>query len=203
MKARLISIFLFLSLIVNAQQKDFLIEGQVVDQFGNAIPDVYIVNLRNHEKDISRDNGVFSIWVSPSDSLVLSHIAYFRKVSSVHSLLINPLVSMVSEDVNIPEIRISSRQFSDYDRAIQNMEFMNEYKVPEFTKIDNDPDPVGEMATANNELMRSEAASIRIVAFSPAEQIQKLYVKLKRKDARTDYPSSRKVKSPPTNNGNN
>ena len=203
MKTQLTSIILFLSLIVNAQQKDFLIEGQVVDQFGNAISDVYVVNLRNHEKDISNDNGVFSVWVSPSDSLVLSHISFFRKIASVHSLLINPVVKLVSEDVNIPEVRISADQLSDEERAEMNMEFLKDYDVPHFTKIDNDANPVNEMMIENNRLLRTEASSISIIRFSPGEQVQKLYNKLKKNDSRTDYSSTPKVKQPPSKKEDN
>lgn len=197
MKTLLTSIVLFLSLAVNAQQKDFLIEGQVVDQFGNAIQDVYVVNLNSHEKDISRKNGVFTVWVSPSDSLVLSHIAYFRKIVSVHTLLVNPTVTLLSEDVNIPEIQVSTNQLSEYDRAKKNVSFLEDYEVPAYTKIDNDADAVSEMMVENNRLMRSEASSVRIVAFSPSEQIHQFYSLFKKKDSHSDYSSTRKVKKPP------
>ena len=194
MKTQITGVILFLSLVVNAQQKNFLIEGQVVDLHGKAVQDVYIVNLNSHNKDISRENGVFSIWVSPSDSLVLSHISYFRKVVSVHSLLINPVVKIVSEDINIPEIRITSEQLSDYERADQNLQFLKEYDVLEFTKIDEETGPVQNIMIENNELMRSEASSISLIRFSPGDQLQTLYLKLKRKDPLTDYYSTKKVK---------
>ena len=39
--------FLFSGFVSQAQHEAFLIEGRIVDQNGIAIPDVYVVNLRN------------------------------------------------------------------------------------------------------------------------------------------------------------
>lgn len=199
MKLILTSILLIASMSLFAQLKPFLIEGQVVDQNSNPIPDVYIVNLNSHEKDISRANGVFAIWVNPNDTLILSHISYFRETVTVHSLLINPIITMVAEDVNIPEIQISTNLLSDNDRAEKNLEFLNEYEAPGFSKIDveDDPNPVNEIVTENNELMRSEASSVSIIRFSASESLNILYSKFKKKDPLTNYSSTRKVKKPP------
>jgi len=189
--------FLFSGLISQAQHEAFLVEGRIVDQNGMAIPDVYVVNLRNHDKDISRDNGVFTIWVNPSDSLVLSHISYIRKVVRVQTILINPMIEMYSELINVPEIRVSPQQISDLDRAGYNMRFMDDYKVAEYTKIKAEQqDPIISIATANNNLMRVEAASVSIVRFSPSDALGKIFVKT-RNDRTKDYHSTRQVKEPP------
>ena len=189
--------FLFSGLVSQAQHEAFLIEGRIVDQNGIAIPDVYVVNLRNHDRDISRDNGVFTIWVNPSDSLIFSHISYIRKVVRVHTILVNPLVEMYSEHINVPEIRISPEQISDLDRANNNLEFINEYKVPNFSKISSDQqNPVTTIATENNRIMRSEASSVSIVRFSPSDVLGKVFVKA-RNDRSRDFQSTRQVKEPP------
>jgi hypothetical protein len=195
----MILVFLFSGLTIQAQQDAFLIEGRVVDQDGKAVPDVYVVNLRNHDRDISRENGVFSVWVVPSDSLVLSHISYIRKVVSAHSILVNPMIKMYAEQVNVPEIRISPEQISDLDRAKENLKFLNEYDVPNFTKITTDEqDPVSTMVTENNRLMRSEASSISIARFSPSDVLGKIIVKSRKNDhLYDDYSSTREVKTPP------
>jgi len=202
MKLLFTSLLLFVSASLFAQLKPFLVEGQVVDQMTKPIPDVYVVNLNSHEKDISRENGVFSIWVNPADTLILSHISYFRKKMSVHSLLVNPVVIMVAEDINIPEIQISTNLITDKERAEQNLEFLNEYEVQNFSKIDveNDPDPVRDIMTENNDLMRSEASSVSIARFSPSESLSILYSKFKKKDPLTNYNSTKKVKEPPKKN---
>lgn len=199
MKLLFTSLLLFVSATLFAQLKPFLVEGQVVDQMTKPIPDVYVVNLNSHEKDISRENGVFSIWVSPADTLILSHISYFRKKISVHSLLVNPVVIMVAEDINIPEIQISTNLITDKERAEQNLDFLDEYEVQPFSKIDveNDPNPVRDIMTENNMLMRSEASSLSLSRFSPSESLSILYSKFKKKDPLTDYSSTKKVKEPP------
>lgn len=193
MRIFLFLLFLGLSSVASAQLKTFLLEGQVVDQNNKPIPDVYVVNLSNMEKDISRSNGVFSFWVAPSDTLVLSHISYNRKKISVTSLLVNPIVRLQSESVDIPEVRVSPDQLSDIDRANKNLQFMQEYKpVVNMRMKQEEADPVSTVVTENNDLMRSEASSINIVRFSPSEQIGELFTKLKKKDYSSTYKSTRK-----------
>lgn len=193
MRIHLILLFLGLSMISSAQLKTFLLEGQVVDQNNQPIPDVYVVNLSNMEKDISRSNGVFSFWVAPSDTLVLSHISYNRKMVAVSTLLINPTVRLQSENVDIPEVRVSPDQLSDIDRANQNMQFIQEYKPAVKMRLQQEEaDPVNSIVTENNDLMRSEASSINIISFSPSEQVGELFTKLKKRDRSSEYSSTRK-----------
>lgn len=194
MKTLLISLLMTLCLSSSAQLKRFLVQGQVVDQNNNPISDVYIINLSNHEKDVSLSNGVFSFWISPTDSLVFSHISYLRKIVSVHTLLVNPKVQLSSENVDIQEVRITPEQQSDYDRANKNMGFLQSYEAPAFVKINDETTPVEIIMTENNDLMRVEAASLSLVRFSPSENIGKLFTKLKKKDPLNDYYSTRKQK---------
>jgi len=177
----------------SAQIKAFLLEGQVVDHNNQPISDVYIVNLSNFDKDISRSNGVFSFWVAPSDTLVLSHISFHRKMIPVNTLLINPIVKLESENVDIPEVRVSPNQMSDIDRANENMQFVQDYQPQLKIRMQQEEaDPVNTILTENNDLMRAEASSIRIVSFSPSENIGKLFTKLKKKDSSMDYSSTKK-----------
>lgn len=188
--------FSFLLLTSFGQIKRFLIQGQVVDQNDNPISDVYIVNLDNHEKDISYHNGVFAVWVSPGDSLVLSHISYFRKIVSVHALLVNPKVRLMSENVDIKEVTVSPEQITDIDRAENNLLFMNEYRPPVKMRIKSEEvNPVEATMTEHNDLMRSEAASISLVHFSPSENIGKLFTRLKKKNQSNNYFSTPKTKA--------
>ncbi|WP_319501185.1 hypothetical protein [uncultured Draconibacterium sp.] len=194
MKTIFTILFSILFLTSFGQIKRFLIQGQIVDQNDNPISDVYVVNLDNHDKDISLKNGVFSIWVSPSDSLVLSHISYFRKIVSVHALLVNPKVELISENVDIPEVVVSPEQTIEVDKAKENLAFMKEYSPPiKFRMAEEESDPVTTIMTANNVLMRSEASSISIARFSPSENIGKLFTSWK-KDPSDDYFSTRKTR---------
>ena len=194
MKTIFTILFSILFLTSFGQIKRFLIQGQIVDQNDNPISDVYIVNLDNHDKDISQKNGVFSVWVSPGDSLVLSHISYFRKIVSVQSLLINPKVQLISEHVDIPEIVVSPEQITDIDRARENMAFMDDYRSPVRMRIEEEEgNPVTTIMIANNIALRSEASSISIVAFSPSESIGRLFTRLK-KDQSDEYFSTPKTR---------
>ncbi len=188
-------LLLLLCSITFAQEQKFLIEGKIVDETGNPITDVYIVNLNNHDKDVSHPNGIFAIWVSPGDSLILSHISYFRKIVSVHTLLINPIITLESENVDIPEVRVSPIQRSDVDRANQNLMFLEDYKAPVRMRVqDEESEPVSTLVTEHNSIMRSEASSVSLVRFSPSENIGKLFTKLKKKDQYEHYSSTRKTR---------
>ncbi len=191
-------VFLFCVAMTFAQEKQFLLQGQVLDQAGKAVSDVYVVNLNNYEKDISRTNGVFSIWVLPGDSLVFSHISYSRKVKSVSSILIDPHVTMVSEHVAIPEIIVNPEQKSDLENARDNLKFLNDYDPPKFEKIDpSQNDPVSATLRENNRIMRVEAASVSILRFSPSTIVGNLFKNKRKRDRQFDYKSTRKVVAPP------
>lgn len=196
MKTLFTILFSVLFLTSLGQIKRFLIQGQVVDQNDEPISDVYIVNLDNHEKDISHHNGVFSVWVSPSDTLVLSHISYFRKTVSVHALLVNPKVQLISENVDIKEVTVSPEQTTDIDRAENNLSFINEYRPPLKMRMKSEEvNPVEATVTEHNDLMRSEAASLSLVRFSPSENIGKLFTRLRKKNQTDNYFSTRKTKA--------
>jgi hypothetical protein len=197
MKTIVTILLFFSSLMLTAQDEKFLLEGKVVDQEGQPIPDVYVINLNGHYRDISRLNGVFALWVTPTDSLVFTHISYFRKEVKVYSIMINPTVELESEHVHVPEIRVSPGAMTDLDRAQANLSFLNQYNVPSFTKIDpSNNNPVSSIVRENDRIMRTEASSISIVRFSPSDIIGDLIKKTKKKDYQTDYHSTRKVKKP-------
>lgn len=191
---RLILFFLIITSLGSfGQENRFSIQAKIVDIEGKSISDVYVVNLNSNEKDVSLSNGIFTINASAGDSLVLSHISYFRKIVTIHSILINPIIELYSENVDIPEVRVTPDQKSDIDRAYQNMQFLNEYNPPKKIRMAaEDPDPVSTVMTENNDLMRSEASSLSLVQFSPSENIGKLFTKLKKKDRMNDYSSTRK-----------
>ncbi|HPF51447.1 MAG TPA: carboxypeptidase-like regulatory domain-containing protein [Draconibacterium sp.] len=200
MKTLFTSIFLVISVVLFAQEKPFLIEGQVVDALMQPVPDVYVVNLNSHQRDISNANGVFSLRVTPGDSLIFSHISFFRQVVKISTLLLNPVVMLESEHVDIPEIRISANELSDVQRAEMNMTFLQTYKPQKMERMFVQNDPVYDIAVENNRELRTEASSIHLISFSPSEALHLLYSKFKRKDPLTDYSSTRKVVEPPVEN---
>jgi len=197
MKTLFTSIFLLISVVLFAQEKPFIVEGQVVDPLMQPVPDVYVVNLNSHERDITNANGVFSLLATPGDSLIFSHISFFRQVVKISTLLLNPVVMLESEHVDIPEIRISANELSDVQRAEMNMTFLQTYKPQKLERMFVQNDPVYDIAVENNRELRTEASSIHLISFSPSETLHLLYSKFKRKDPLTDYSSTRKVVEPP------
>ncbi len=195
-------LLVFSALTLHAQDKPFLLDVRVVNELNEPVPDVYVVNMNSHEVDLSNEIGVFSVWVTPGDSLVLSHISYYRKVAKVYHLLLNPVVMLFSQNVDIPEIRVTSsvNALSDEERAEINIKTIQAYKPIVLERMHYESDPVRDMMTANNSVLRSEASSIHLISFSPSQTLSILYSKFKRKDPLTNYSSTRKVVKPPTEN---
>ena len=184
MKAVLTFLLLFLTVILFAQEKKFQLEGKIVDAQNRPIPDAYIINYRNLDKNISLANGVFSAWVFPNDSLLIDHISYYRKVVSVHSLLLNPIIQLQTDTINIIEIDVSPNYKNDYERAQENLTFLKEMEVEHFPKIKPDETAVNQMITEHNKIFRAEAESVRLVQFSPSEQIGKIFNLFKKRKKR-------------------
>ncbi|WP_297096836.1 hypothetical protein [uncultured Draconibacterium sp.] len=198
-----ITILLAITCCINAYAQDpptFIIEGKTVNNEGLPIADVYVINPRTLEKDITRANGVFKLSVSAQDSLIFSHISYFRVSVKVYNLLQNPIVNMESENVQIPEIVVSPEHKTDLKRAQENLDFLDSYKPLKYNKMKPESDPTTTIMTEHNRLMRTEAGSISFLPILgvPLKAIDKAVQKRKkRKMYRTDYYSTRKVVKPP------
>ena len=166
MKQVLLVILILISLSSVAQQERITIQGKIVDQNGEPVSDVYIINLVTNEKDISLKNGIFTIKISPTDSLVLSHISYFRKILKANSLLLDPLVTLESENVNIQEVTISPEQKSDLDFANENIQQIDWDPRPQPGDDYSASERANKMMTENNRVMRTEASSVSLLRFS-------------------------------------
>lgn len=122
MKHILPIIFVFAVFYSFSQEKEFYLQGQVVDENNNPISDSYIFNERSLAKSVSRDNGIFDVMVLPGDSIIISHISFIRKVVTVHQLMVDPVVRLELDTINIRSINISASERSDYEKAMKNME---------------------------------------------------------------------------------
>ncbi|WP_372650617.1 hypothetical protein [Draconibacterium sp.] len=198
-----ITILLAITCCINAYAQDsptFIIEGKTVNTDGLPIADVYVINPRTLEKDITRANGVFKLTVSAQDSLIFSHISYFRISVQVYNLMQNPIIKMESEDVQIPEVVVSPEQKTDSERAQENLNFLGDYKPLKYNKMKPESDPTTTIMTEHNRLMRTEASSISFLPILgvPLQAIDKAVQKHKRRKMyQTDYYSTRKVVKPP------
>lgn len=198
-----ITILLAITCCITAYAQDsptFIIEGKTVNNDGLPIADVYVINPRTLEKDITRANGVFKLTVSAQDSLIFSHISYFRISVRVYNLMQNPIVKMESEDVQIPEVVVSPERKTDSEHAQENLNFLGDYKPLKYNKMKPESDPTTTIMTEHNRLMRTEASSISFLPILgvPLQAIDKAVQKRKRRKMyQTDYYSTRKVVKPP------
>lgn len=193
MKQLLLLLLILSSLSSISQVKRFTIQGKIVDSNGEPIPDVYIVNLVSKEKDISLSDGIFTILVLPTDSIVLSHISYYRKKVRIHDLLLDPIIILSSENIDIPEVKVTPDQKSELDHARENLQFLQDYNPPIKARMEaEEAEPVQDIMTEHNDQMRVEASSLSMVRFSPAENVGKLFTRLKKKHRINRYSSTRK-----------
>ena len=191
MKPLLLFICVFVVLISAAQDKEFNLQGQVVDSNQNPIPDAYIVNLRNSVKDVSRSNGVFGVGVLPGDSIVISHISFLRKVVTVHQLMINPIVQLDLDTINIRPVNISASQRSDYEKALKNMESIEFDFRPQPDDNYTETEKMQVLMNTEDRVQRTASSSLSLVRFSPSEEIGKMFAKRKKKKEAKQFSSTK------------
>ena len=197
MKQVLLVVLILINFCSIVQEQRIVIQGKIVDAKGEPVSDVYIVNLVSNEKDISLKNGVFTIKISPTDSLAISHISYFRKVVSVHSLLINPVITLESENVNIQEITVSPEQKSELDLANENIQQIEWDVRPQPGDAFTESERVNYLMTENNKVLRTEASSLTFTRFSPGEILGKWKKKREwRKNSREFIKKNKRKKTP-------
>jgi hypothetical protein len=201
MKLLLLFLISIISCFAFAQEKEkFQLEARVIDTNGKPIEDAYIINFNDFNKYVSRPNGVFNIWVQASDSLIISHISYHRRVVTVYEILVNPYIELKLDSVNIQEVNISPNQKTESQIAKDNVADIKLQNFSTIPKIDDDPNPetaaVNQMVTEHNKVLRSEAQSLRIIQFSPGEIFGKIKKKRRARKKSKEYDSTRKKKQP-------
>jgi hypothetical protein len=183
----------FTVFLANAQQTEFTLQGRTTDQAQNPVADAYIVNIRNSEKSISTSNGIFELKVIPSDTLIVSHISFLRKVVTVYELLVNPNVTLETDTVNIKTINVGGNRETDYDAAMKNISSIQfdprALTDDSFTETER----TTELMKTENRVLRTEASSISLVRFSPSEVIGKWAEKRKKRKEISQYDSTKKL----------
>jgi hypothetical protein len=193
MKPLLLFICVFVVLISTAQDKEFKLQGQVVDSKLNPVSDAYIFNLRNSVKDVSRSNGVFEVGVLPGDSIVISHISFLRKVVTVHQLMINPIIQLDLDTINIRPVNVSASQRSDYEKALKNMESIEFDFRPQPDDAFTETERMKTLINTENQVERAYSNSLNFLQFSPSEQIGKLVEKRKKKKEAKQFLSTKEI----------
>jgi hypothetical protein len=193
MKLFFTSFFLLTILFVTAQETEFSLQGRTTDNAQNPVADAYIVNIRNSQKSISTSNGIFELRVIPSDTLIVSHISFLRKVITVYELLVNPTIVLETDTVNIKTINVGGNRETDYDAAMKNISSIkldpralsdDEFSAVERTK---------ELMKTENRVLRTEASSVSLYSFSPSEVLGKWAEKRKKRKEAYQYDSTKKL----------
>jgi len=188
------TLFLLLTVFaVTAQKTEFTLQGRTTDQTQNPVADAYIVNIRNSQKSISTGNGIFELRVIPSDTLIVSHISFLRKVVTVYELLVNPTVVLETDTVNIKTINVGGSRKTDYDAAMKNISSI-QFDPRALTDDSFTPtERTKELMKTENRVLRTEASSISLVSFSPSEVIGKWAEKRKKRKEISQYDSTKKL----------
>ena len=194
MKHILLLIFVFAVFHSFSQEKEFYLQGQIVDRNNIPISDAYIINFRNSDKNTSRANGVFDARVLPSDSLVFSHVSFFRKVVSIFDILKNPVVEMQLDTININPINISASKKSDYEKAMENIESIKFDFRPQPDDAYTETERMRNLLNTENDVERAASYSLNLLQFSPSEEIGKLINKRKKRKEAKRFSSTKNIK---------
>jgi len=192
MKYSILFTFLLCWIGAYAQQKPFALQVQVVDERQNPIVDAYLFNLRNSDKYVSRNNGIFDLMVLSGDTIAITHISYLRKYVSVYQLLINPVVKLEIDTINIKQINVSASHRSDYDKAMENI---NRIEFDFRQKPDDnytETERMKNLLNTENSVERAYSNSLSLVRFSPSEQIGKWVDKHKKRKEANQFSSTKK-----------
>lgn len=191
MKQLLLFICVFAFLISAGQDKEFYLQGQVVDAKQTPVADAYIFNVRSSVKNVSRNNGIFDVWVLPGDSIIISHISFLRKVVTVHQLMINPVITLELDTINIRPVNVSASQRTDYEKAMKNIERIEFDFKPLPTDNYTESEKMEELMKTEDRVQRVEASSLSFARFSPSLEIGKLLDKRKKKKDAKQFSSTK------------
>jgi len=187
-------IFLFFIFYSSYSQQDvFQIEGRIVGERMEPVADAYIFNFRNLDKNITNSNGVFSIWVKPGDSLTISHVSYFRKTVTVHSLLVNPIVMLQIDTIALKGVTISPNQKTDTEKAMENIESIKFDFRPQPFDGYTESERMSELISTENSVERAYSSSISLLRFSPSEKISNYFEKRKKRRKAKEFESTKKL----------
>ena len=185
----LMLVFAFLNSI--AQQKEFHLQGQVVDAKQNPISDVHLFNPRNSGTNVSRPNGVFDAWVLPGDSIIISHISFLRKSVTVYQLMVNPIIQLEPDTINIRSVNVSASERTDYEKAMKNLESIGFDFKPLPTDNYTETERMKTLMITEDQVQRTAASSVSLARISPSEEIGKMIAKHKKKKEAKQFSSTK------------
>ncbi len=167
------------------QDKFFHLKGKIIDAHQHPVPDVHIINYRDFKKVTSQNNGEFNIWVERGDSLMVSHISYYRKIVYADSVKNQPEIVLQLDTVNIVPVNIFTKPRDEKTFADKNINSWEFSIKPSPTEAYTEKERIQNVLNRENGIMKSEANSLRIATFSPSEQVGKVVNLFKRRKNKT------------------
>ncbi len=176
-----------------SQQDLFQIEGRILGAQMKPVADAYIFNFRNLDKNITNSNGVFSIWVKPGDSLTISHVSYYRKTVTVHSLLINPIIILEIDTIVIKGVNVSPNQKTDTEKAMENIESIKfDFRLqPDDNYTESERMQL--LMNTEDRVQRTASYSLSLLRFSPSEKIGNFFEKRKKRKKAKQFESTKQL----------
>jgi len=192
MKLLLLTTLVFSALLAAGQDDLFRLTGKIVDNQLRPIPDAYIINFRDVNQFISNANGEFNIWVQRGDSLMISHVSYYRKKVYADSVKNKPVIQLKLDTINIMHVNIFSKPRSEEAFARENINSWEFSIIPSPTEAFTEKERIQNVLNSENKIMRSEASSVRIATFSPSSQLGKVLKWIKRRKKSNEYSNTKK-----------
>ncbi len=194
MKILTLLFLIFTCSLAYSQEKEFHIQARIIDLESNPVGDAYILNYRNLDKAVSRENGIFDMWVIPSDSLMISHVSYLARRIKIFDLMVNPVIQMSLDTINISEVNIFSNPQNEIENAKKNIESMGWNPKPQPTDGFTETEMMQNFVASENKLLHSEATSLKIIKFSPSDIVGFFSEKIKKRKKAKQYSSEKKHK---------
>lgn len=191
---QLLTISLLLStLVLFAQVDDFHLQGQIVDKNGNPVSDAYIINPRNMVKSVSKSTGIFDVFISPGDSMIITHISFIRKVVTAHRLMVDPVVQLEPDTISIRQVNIGASKRSDYEKAMENIKSIEFDFRPQPDDLFTENERMKNLLNTENRVESAASHSVNILRFSPSEEISKRIEKRKKRREAKQFSSTKGV----------
>lgn len=191
MKLNFTLLFLLTTLTIAAQE--FTLQGKITDSAQNPVSDAYVFNIHNAAKCFSTGNGLFELRVQPSDTLIISHISFLRKMVTVYELLKNPVVMLETDTLNIKPVKVTGNLQTAREQAMKNINYQTFDALPRIGDNFSETERTAQLMKTENRVLRTEASSVRIASFSPSAVIGKFAEKRAKRKIAKEYNSTRKL----------
>jgi hypothetical protein len=191
MKLNFTLLFLITTLAVAAQE--FALQGKITDSAQNPVSDAYVFNIHNSAQCFSNHSGLFELNLQPSDTLIISHISFLRKVVTVYELLKNPVVILETDTLTIKPVNVTGNLQTAHDQAMKNINYQTFDALPRIGDNFTETERTTELMKSENRVLRTEASSVKIASFSPSVVFGKFAEKRAKRKIAKEYNSTRKL----------